>query len=229
MLTDYQLQLLEKPFDLNEHAFLQSNVYIKKSAIRHRLHLVDPGWELSAPEVVATMNDVITLRAGLTICGVTRFAVGTGAITRYDKDGVERSPAAITRETVKAIKYADSDLLPRCASKFGVGNYLREMTKAERDSVNNMTGLKSFLDKLNAPQHWALNGGGKRINEKMISLKLKWDYVAEHAEAGRRLSRLSDTTLTELQFAARLDELAAQIAADQAKTGVSDATDPKGS
>lgn len=207
MFTDDQIRQLEKPFALDEHAFVSSNVFIKKSAIRHRLHQIDPAWSMTEPDIVTVINDVITLRAGLTINGVTRFAVGTGLINRYTKDGVERSPGDIMRETAKAMKTADSDLLPRCASKFGVGDYLRNMTKADRDSVRDMNSLKKFLDGQIAP-HWAHNGGGQRINEKIKLLNLKWDQVAGEIEPGKKLTRLSDTTLTEKEFAQRLDAMA---------------------
>ena len=226
MLTDNQIQLLEKPFRLDEHSFVQRNVFIKKSAIRHRLHQIDPAWSQTAPEMFAAINDVISVRGGLTICGVTRHAIGTGLINRFAKDGVERSPGEIMRESAKAIKTADSDLLPRCAAKFGIGDYLRDMTQTEREAVRDMTSLKKFLDGLAAP-HWAHNGGGQRIIDKIKFLKLMWDVVSVEVEPGRKLLRLSDTKLTEAEFAQRIDDLAVeQLASSRADVVLRMTSDP---
>lgn len=251
MLTDEQIQELEKPFRLEEHRFKGKTPYIMKDAIRHRLDKVVPGWSMTAPEFVMEMNDVIVFRGGMTICGDTRWATGTGTIQRYLKDKdthefIEQNPEAIARETVKAVKTADSDLLPRCASKWGIGDYLRNMTAAERGQVSDMNGLKKFLDGLNKPKpaastgtpstpatqptpqqsvHWATNGGGQRINTKIKTLKLDPQYVLDHAEPGRKLTKLSDTTFTEEQFSARLDELALALLGQP--SGGSTGADPK--
>jgi hypothetical protein len=232
MLTDAQIKLLEKPFELNEHAFVNGNPYIKKSALRRRLYQVDPHWTPTPPEYVEVINNVVIFRAGLTIGGETRYSVGTGIIIAHsvDKNTGEIHdllPYDVSRNTAKAIKTADSDLLPRCAGEFNVGAYLKDMTKAERDTVRDMNALKTFLDKLNKPAtspHWAMNGGGQRINNKIKTLKLDPAYVLEHAEADRKLTKLSDTTLTEDQFSVRLDEMAAAL---KTPAGGSESTTPK--
>ena len=231
MLSDQQVQLLQKPFEVHEHGFLNRNPFIKKSAILTRLHKVDPAWSISSPVLVAAINDSITMSAGLTISGVVRHAVGTGLINRFAKDGVERSPGDIMRETSKAMKSADSDLLPRCASKFGVGAYLRDMTKPERDAVNEENSLKRFLEELSKklpPVHWALNGGGERIAAEIRALKLERDHILQNVEQGRTLTRLSDTTLTEYQFLIRLHQLAAvdQLASSPADVILKTTSDP---
>lgn len=56
--------------------------------------------------------------------------------------------------------------------------------------------------------HWALNGGGVRINDQMKRLGLAWADVAKAIEPGKPLLRLSDTTLNEDQVSIRLDEIA---------------------
>jgi hypothetical protein len=231
MLTAEQTEQLEKPFRLEEHRFKGKTPYIMKDAIRRRLDSVVPGWSMTTPEFVLEMNDVIVFRAGMTVCGDTRWATGTGTIQRYSKNKdtdeyIERNPDDIARETAKAVKSADSDLLPRCASKFGVGDYLRNLTQDQKAAITNMTALKKFLDELNRPvqpPHWALNGGGQRINAKMKTLKLEVAYVLQNAEPGHTLARLSDTSLTEEQFSARLDELAATLVA----AGGGSSTTPK--
>lgn len=57
-------------------------------------------------------------------------------------------------------------------------------------------------------QHWALNGGGVRVQAKLNALDLKWDGVKASIESGKILDRLSDTTLLEWQVIARLEEIA---------------------
>ena len=59
------------------------------------------------------------------------------------------------------------------------------------------------------PAHWATNGGGVRIAAQMNELGLSWSAVADKIQPGTHLTRMSDTTLTEAEFAARLTSLAA--------------------
>jgi hypothetical protein len=56
--------------------------------------------------------------------------------------------------------------------------------------------------------HWALNGGGRRFQQRMAELGLKWEHVNQSLEPGKTLEKLSDTTLEDWQALARLDELA---------------------
>lgn len=59
------------------------------------------------------------------------------------------------------------------------------------------------------PEHWAFNGGGKRMAARINELGLTWAQIADKLEPGRNLSRISETSLTETEFAARLTALAA--------------------
>ena len=59
------------------------------------------------------------------------------------------------------------------------------------------------------PAHWATNGGGVRIAAQMNELGLSWSAVADKIQPGTHLSRISETSLTEAEFAARLTALAA--------------------
>lgn len=239
-LTETQLNLIRKPFLPDEHNFVNGNVFIEKWAIRRRLDEVDPGWEQTSPELMTETEDAVMMSGGLTISGVTRYAVGAGLITRHNvnKDTGEISelkPYDLARNKRLAYKSADSDLLPRAFKKFGGGDYLDLIPK-----VKNMDELKRELAKLNksaaspqstpvvppSPQHWATNGGGQRINAKMKLLKLDAAHVLEHAEPGHKLFKLSDSTLTEDQFSARLDDLALALLG-QPGVGGSTGTNPK--
>lgn len=77
----------------------------------------------------------------------------------------------------------------------------------EKPGADLAKALNDWLE-TGVEQHWALNGGGTRINEKMKSLKLSWDDVKAAIEPGKTLDRLSDTTLLEWQVDARLKEIA---------------------
>jgi hypothetical protein len=165
--TSEQLALLEEPFLPHEHDFVGGNIYLRKSAIRHRLNQVDPDWELHPPELLTEAEDVVTLRGGLTLCGVTRFAIGTGIVRRAELKGFE-----LAREISKARKAADSDLLARCAGKFGIGDYLKDMTLEERKSVRNPQALAAWLAKRFANGEngagltdWRQNGDGIKTLE----------------------------------------------------------------
>jgi hypothetical protein len=85
-LSATQIALLEAPFALDEHGFVSNNPYIKKSAIRNRLNVVDSGWKSSPPTLVAVQGDVVIMSGSLTLCGITRCAVGTGIIQRSKKN-----------------------------------------------------------------------------------------------------------------------------------------------
>ncbi len=151
MLTFEQMILLEKPFAVSEHDFVRGNVYLKKSAIRKRLNAVDAGWSNTEPQLVSFSDDVIVLRGGLTVGGVTRYALGRGIVGRFRKDYqtrqvTELSGFDLAREITKAYKSADSDLLPRCAVLFGVGSYLKDIPRQEgKSTVTNPQQLEAWI------------------------------------------------------------------------------------
>lgn len=57
-------------------------------------------------------------------------------------------------------------------------------------------------------KHWALNGGGQRIQALLNKHRLKWEDVKGSIEPGKTLEKLSDTALLEWQVEARLNEIA---------------------
>ncbi len=216
MLDAKAQHTLEMPFSRHEHKFIQGNIYLDKQAIRRRLSLVDPNWYMTAPEFHTAMNDVIVVRGELVVCGVARSAYGTGIITTVSKNKdtgeyIPLSPFEVSRQTAKAFKSAQSDLLPRCAVQFGVGAYLTSKPTSIKDHNRQFDEwLKSLTQdqQPEKPAHWAHNGGGERVRERMKELGLTWEMVADHVEAGKTLTRLSDTSLTFEQFMTALDTFA---------------------
>ena len=148
--------LLEKPFRVDEHGFLQGKPYIKKSAIRRRLSAVDPGWSQAEPAFVTRDGDVVFYSLSLTVRGVTRSNLGSGIVqtSKTNKDTgeiTEYTGFELARNVAKAHKQAASDGLPRAAETFNVtlelvrrgyteeqiakiwsGNLLRVVEQAER-------------------------------------------------------------------------------------------------
>lgn len=206
-LTPEQETALRRPFQPYEHGFVNNRPYIRKDAIRRRLSTVDSGWSISPPQVVAQVNDVVVLTAALTVGDVPRFDVGTGIIQTTGRDNKsELPPYEIARNTVRAFKTAASDLLPRCAIQFGVGEYLKDVPKKVVDE-RTLADWLAVID----PKHWALNGGGQRFNARMKELDVDWPTVAGNLEPGRAIHKLSDTTLSFDDAVARLETIAAQL------------------
>ena len=134
VLTPHQIAQLEAPFRLEEHGFVErKGVYIKKSAIRARLTQVDPNWTLSAPQVLIGSDQIVVMTAGLTVGGATRHGVGVGIIHNLDPEG--RQPGKQLAEISKAYKTAATDCLPRAAALFGIGEYLRDLDAATKNSL----------------------------------------------------------------------------------------------
>lgn len=149
MLSDRRLAELKEPFTFAEHGFYLHKPYILKSAIRSRLHLVDPEWSLTEPEVVTVHEDVVVMRGALVISGVKRFGVGTGNILRADSDGVAFTGSKLAAQVAKAYKQAASDILPRAALEFGLGNYLKNKPKEIAEG-----NFRPWLAALTAPKVW---------------------------------------------------------------------------
>lgn len=86
-----------------------------------------------------------------------------------------------------------------------------------KDGIYRCPG-KDFADLLDGwlkdgePLHWVYAGGGQRFSARMKALGLKADYVLNYLEPSRPLDKLGETTLTEADALARLDELAKQDA-----------------
>ncbi len=147
-LTPEQETLLRRPFSAHEHGFVNGRPYIRKDAIRRRLSQVDPGWQTLAPTVLSTADDTVVLTGALVVCGVVRYDIGTGIIMRFGRDNKsELPPYEISRNNVRAFKTAASDLIPRCAVQFGVGEYLKNVPR----NVGDERSLADWLRSLNAP------------------------------------------------------------------------------
>lgn len=146
MLTEKQIAELQAPFALNEHSFLNKSPYILKSAIRARLNRIAPGWRILPPDLMTVTEDVVVMRGGIQIGDVVRYGIGTGQILRADRDGVMFSGKKLTQEIAKAFKAAGSDILPRAALEFGIGEYLKDKPKGTNE--DNFAG---WLAKLSAP------------------------------------------------------------------------------
>lgn len=82
---------------------------------------------------------------------------------------------------------------------------LRDFTDAEFEVIEDTPAPPKHPT---APAHWATNGGGVRIAAQMNELGLSWSAVADKIQPGTHLTRMSDTTLTEAEFAQRLTALA---------------------
>lgn len=211
MLTPDKQRLLEYPFSLEEHGFLQGNPYIRKDAIRQRLTKVDPHWTNTPPQLLAHDGDVITLVGGLTVFNDTRYAIGVGLIISTSKNKATGEitpvePYQLARETAKAMKTAQSDLLPRCALEFGVGGYLKNKPKDVNES--NFAG---WLRLISAKYHWTNSGGGERFKDHAKSLNLTWVEIVERLEPGRVLTGLTDIHLTEQQAIDRLNQIVGEL------------------
>lgn len=167
-MDSQQIAFLEKPFELDEHGFVEGNPYILKRAYRKRFNNIDPHWSEGAPEVIAHINNVISIRMSIVVSGAMRYGVGTGIIqtSRKDKNTGAKIPLDgfdLDREYAKAIKSAASDALARAAQEFNVGWYLREIPKpfkdrfaaAKKDGEKLRGVLADYLKSLSRPQNGA--------------------------------------------------------------------------
>jgi hypothetical protein len=145
---DKIMQACEKPFAFEEHGFIKKkdsndidSIYILKDAIRRRLMLIDPHWTTGTPALMGIQGDVVAMTGTLTFLGAQRSAIGTGKIqsTNYGKP-VEGF--ALAREVSKAIKSAGSDTLPRLATEWNIGSYLRQLPK----TITTEATFKAWLE-----------------------------------------------------------------------------------
>jgi hypothetical protein len=103
--------------------------------------------------------------------------------------------------------FTQERLLPAMANLLPVPSDLPEMESGTARKLLGSGGRR----RIEGPgwgEHWATNGGGQRVNERMKALNLQPAYVLAQLEDGRTLTRLSDTSLSEAEALARLDELA---------------------
>ena len=144
-LNPEQEAILRRPFSAHEHGFVNGRPYIRKDAIRRRLSFVDPGWQTLPPSVLSMADDTVVLTGALVVSGVVRYDIGTGIIIRHGRDNrAELPPYEISRNVVRAYKTAASDLIPRCAVQFGVGEYLKNVPRNVVDERSLAEWLRSL-------------------------------------------------------------------------------------
>lgn len=206
--------VLERPFALEEHGFVNRNPYIKKHPIRKRLSEADPNWTVSEPEIMVMTDEIVVMRGTITVNGVSRAGVGSATILRHQKverkdqpdEYVPLNPVEQSRQVSRACKAAASDIIARAALEFGVGAYLKD--KPSDRKINNMTDLEKWLKELSpTPKHWALNGKGETFNARRAELGLDMTTVMNHFG----IKRLSEIKLTFEQAMERLESLAVAI------------------
>jgi hypothetical protein len=218
-ITD-SLRQCEKPFAFDEHGIIYKkskpdakettpeidNIFILKDAIRRRLTQTDPHWTTGTQDLMGIQGDVVIMRGALTFLGGQRTAVGTGKIqsTRYGKpiDGYE-----LAREVSKAMKSASSDLIPRLATEWNIGSYLRQLPK----TITTESAFKGWLDgQVKAWEqryHWAGNGKGSLFWHLIKAYGLTWEIVQKELEPGRMISGLREISLSDMQAFVRLEEI----------------------
>lgn len=144
-LTSEHMNALKQPFAPEDHEWLQGNAFIKESPITNRIEDVDPAWSFSVDEIIMDTPELVTVRATLTIHGVSRS--NTGSQQRkykaiYEgKKKIGEMDHIPENESGEATKSATTDALKRCARLFGVGRYLLDLP----DNVRDENSLKRFL------------------------------------------------------------------------------------
>lgn len=206
MLTLAQRAFLAKPFAPGEHGFVNKNVYLKKSAIRRRLSGAGE-WHLSEPALISATERLVVMSATLTLDGESRAGVGTGVVitTSTDKATGEILPLSddmIARNTGKAFKTAASDILPRAAMMFGIGDYLRDA------KITNEAELKKLLSALPpapGPQESPRRGDKTALDQADLDLL---DGIAQRHTGMELLELLKNLDLGSLEdFAVRYPAL----------------------
>lgn len=135
-LTDENMEVLKRPFDVSDHEFLNGMAYITEYAITERIEEVDPAWSFErVGDPVYSDGDQITIFMSMTVCGSTRTNAGTATITRNKNGDVYG----------EAVKSATTDALKRCARLFGVGRYLLKLGS----DVKNAQSLERWFNQQN--------------------------------------------------------------------------------
>lgn len=150
MLTQDDVKTLTGYFEASEHEFLQGNAYIKEWAVCDRIEQVDPAWSFEVLDIITRVTSV-TVKARMTIKGVSRENTGTNTITYVgegpkDKRTLKLDLNGNPIEANEAEKSATTDALKRCARLFGVGRYLLNLPDGVKDErtmtawINQQTG-----------------------------------------------------------------------------------------
>lgn len=211
------LRQCEMPFSFEDHGIIRKkdgttidNVFILKDAIRRRLTQIDRFWTTGDPDMLGIQNDVVVMRGRLTFLGAQRTAVGTGKInsTKWaDGKKIEIEGFELAREVSKAVKAGSSDLLPRLATEWNIGSYLRQMPKDIKSDADLKKWLDTQVKAWEQRYHWASNGKGSLFWHLIKAYGLTWDIVKKELEPGRDINGLRDIGLTDTQAFVRLEEI----------------------
>ena len=130
-LTPEQLRILQRPFELDDHEFLEARgqklAYLKEDAVTARLEQADPSFTFEIIRLRREADQTIC-EARLTVCGVWRDGVGMQGAGEADKG-------------------AATDALKRAARLFGVGRYLLNAPKNEREFKTWLANLTSGVSR----------------------------------------------------------------------------------
>jgi len=108
----------------------------------------------------------------------------------------------------KGIEKAETAAIGRALAHAGFGTQFTEDDDAQIVDSPVERKPRPAADEQPPPAHWAFNGGGNRMAARINELGLSWAQVADKLQPGTSLSRMSETTLTEAEFAQRLTALA---------------------
>jgi hypothetical protein len=211
------LRQCEKPFTFEEHGIIKKkdgnidSVYLLKDAVRRRMSQIDPHWTTGVPQLMGIQGDVVAMTGAMTFLGGQRAAIGTGKITSSKRDDkqntrVEIEGYELAREVSKAMKSAVSDLLPRLATEWNIGAYLRQMPRAiktEAEFKGWLAGQMAAWEQ-RYTTHWASNGKGQLFWQLIKAYGLTWDIVKKELEPGRELAGLREISLSDVEAFTRL-------------------------
>jgi hypothetical protein len=141
----------------NARGSVRTLTYIDANDVRRRLNAVDPNWGFHVFDS-HWRHGIVEVRAELTVGGAMRSDYGAAEVNKprsFDGD-----PQSVD---LHAVKSASSDALKRCATMFGIGDYLREMPFSYTDKVQLNNGYVSYITK-----------------EGEAELKAKYDAVVSH-------------------------------------------------
>lgn len=140
MLTNEDVQVLARPFALNDHEFREQMqrgkalafAYVAEGRVGQRLNEVDPAWAWRIVELRQRDRQMV-VHGVLTVKGIERAGVGMAYIEVGDKDS--------GREYNEADKSAATDAFRRAARMFGVGVYLLDAPTDKNEFSRWLAGL----------------------------------------------------------------------------------------
>jgi hypothetical protein len=126
----------------NRNGSVRVLTYIDATDVRRRLNEFDPDWSFAIDGPAHWRHGIVEVRGTLTIGGSSRSDYGAAEVNRprnFDGDPQEKD--------LHAVKSATSDALKRCATMFGIGDYLREMGQMFTDKPRLYNGFVQGIEK----------------------------------------------------------------------------------